>query len=164
MIITHHFGPSEWISKTSGRFQILFESLDYGWWWKLSNGSRLTVTTGSVSLKSKVKPPTQPPHPHPSQGTPYQHSGSTGGPIRLPKQQYIPPKQSIFPERPRSWVTTGSVGLKSKVKPPNNHPIPILYQGPHINTLGPRGAPSDPPNNNTYPQNDPFFLSALDRG
>ena len=46
---------------------------------------------------------THPPHPHPSAGTPYQHSGTT-------------------------W------------------------------------APSDPPNNKTYPQNDPFFLSALNCG
>ena len=35
----------------------MFESLDYGWWWKLSNELRLIVTTGSVGLKSKVKPP-----------------------------------------------------------------------------------------------------------
>ena len=127
---------------------------------------RLWVTTGSVNLKSKVKPPIHPPHPHPSPGTPYQHSGTMGGPIRPPKQQYIPPKQSIFPERPRLWVTTGSAGLKSKVKPKTPSPsvTPIPHQGPHFNNLVPRGAPSDPHNNNTYPQNNPFFLSALDCG
>ena len=60
---------------------------------------QLWVTTGSASLKSKVKTPTHLPHAYPSQGTPYQHSGTPGGPIRPPKQQYIPPKQSIFPKR-----------------------------------------------------------------
>ena len=99
----------------------------------------------------------------PTPGTPYQPSGTTGGPIRPPKQQYIPPKQSIFPKRPRLWVTTGSVGLKSKVKTPT-HPIPIPHQGPYINTLGLQGAPGHPPNNNTYPKNNPFILSALDCG
>ena len=121
---------------------------------------RSWIKTGSVSLKSKIKPPAHPPHLQISPGTPYQHSGTTGGPIRPPKQQYIPPKRSIFPERPQSLVTTGSICLKSKVKPPT-HPIPIPHQGPHFNNLGPSGAPSDPPNNNTYPQNDPFFLSTL---
>ena len=95
---------------------------------------RLWVTTGSVDLKSKVKPPIHPPHPHPSPGTPYQHSRTTGGPIRPPKQQYIPPKRSIFPKRPQSWVITGSVGLKSKIKPPT-HPSPgPPYQ--HSGTTG----------------------------
>ena len=108
---------------------------------------RLWVTTESVDLRSKVKPPTHPPHPHPSPGTAYQHSGTTGGPIRPPKKQFIPPKQSIFPECPWSWVTTESVGLKSKDKNHSpTHSIPISHQGPHFNTLGPWGATS-PPNN-----------------
>ena len=53
---------------------------------------RWWVTTGSFCLKSKVKPLIHQPHSHPSPGTPYQQSGTTGGPIRPPKQQYIPPK------------------------------------------------------------------------
>ena len=80
----------------------------------------LWVTTGSIDLKSKVKPTTHPPHPHPSPGTSYQQSGTTGPPIRPLKQQHIPPKQSIFPECLRSWITTGSIGPKSKVKPPTH--------------------------------------------
>ena len=51
------------------------------------------------------------------------------------------------------------VGLKSKVKPPTPSPSLNTQQGPHIITLGPWGAPSNPPNNNTHPQNDPFWLT-----
>ena len=47
------------------------------------------VTTGSVSLKFKVKPPTHQAHPHPSTGTPYQHSGTMGGPIRPVESTFV---------------------------------------------------------------------------
>ena len=182
----------------------------------------MCVTTESVDLKSKFKPPIHPPHPHPSPETPYQHPGTMGGPIRPPKQQYIPPKQSIFPEHPLLWVTTGSIGLKSKIKPPtqcpsltrdpistlwdhggthqtpqttihthkticfslvpsivsNNRkhrpkiqsqtthlptPSPSLTRDP-ISTLWDHGGPLQTPQTTTHPQNDPFFLSALDHG
>ena len=85
---------------------------------------------------------THPPHPHPSPGTPYQQSGTTGGPIRPLKQQYIPPKQSIFPERPQLLVTTGSVYLKSKVKPTTLSPS--LTRDP-ISTLWDHGGPHQTP-------------------
>ena len=95
---------------------------------RIKKGKCVLVMTASVGLKSEVKPPTNPPHPHPSPRTPYQQSGTTGGPIRPRKQQYIPPKRSIFLKNPQSWVTTGYVGLKSKVKPliqqPHSHPSP----------------------------------------
>ena len=117
----------------------------------------LKQTTGSVGLKSKVKPPIHPPHNYPLPGTPYQHSGSTGGPIRPPKQQYIPPKRSIFPERPQLWVTTGSVGLKSKVKPPIHPPHPHPSQGTPYQHSGTTGGPIRLPKQQYIPPKQSIF-------
>ena len=102
----------------------------------------LWVTTGSIDLKSKVKPTTHPPHRHPSPGTSYQQSGTTGPPIRPLKQQHIPPKQSIFPERLQSWITTGSICLKSKVPPT---PSPSLTRDPISTLWDPMGPHQTPP-------------------
>ena len=106
------------------------------------------LTTSIVGNNWKHRRPkiqsqtTHPPHPHSSPGTPYQHSGTTGGPIRPPKQQHIPPKRSIFPEHPLLWVTTGSIGLKSKIKPPT--PSPSLMRDP-ISKLWDQGGPHQTP-------------------
>ena len=99
-----------------------------------------------------------PPHLHPSPGTPYKQSGTIGGPIRPPKQQYIPTKRFIFCKLPRSWVMTGSVGLKSKVKtnyPPI--PSPSLTKDP-ISTVWDHGGPYQTPQTTIYtPKTIHFF-------
>ena len=118
---------------------------------------QLCVTTESVDLKSKFKPPIHPPHPHPSPETPYQHPGTMGGPIRPPKQQYIPPKQSIFPEHLGSWITTGSIGPKSKVKPPTHPPHPHPSPGTPHQHSGTTGGPIRPPKQQYIPPKRSIF-------
>merc|ERR1712015_502798 len=60
----------------------------------------------------KPQPKTPPTPSHPSPGVPYQPSGTRGGPVRPPKQPYIPLQWPIFPYHLQSWVTTGIFSLK----------------------------------------------------
>ena len=108
-------------------------SIDYRLW-----------TTKSIGLKSKVKS-THPPTLSPSlTRDPISTLWDHGWTHQTPEQQYIPPKWSIFPKHPQLWVTTGSFGLKSKVKPPAHPPHPLASPETPYQHSGTTGGPIRP--------------------